>query len=345
MRLPWQRETRAESSYTDALVAALTANAKGEQTAFPTATAALETASGFVGRAFASAEVSAGDAITPALSPACLSMAGRALVRKGEIVFLIRVHGGVVELLPADSHDVDGDPDPHTWTYRVTVGGPSRTETREVAASGVIHLTYARDPDRPWRGVGPLQVAQLAGRLSAETTATLADEASQPRGSLLAIPVDGGDPTVEQLRADLARKGQLHLVQGGDWDAGPGGGRADWRVQRIGANPPDALVALQRAAHDEVLAACGLSPALFDASAAAASREAYRQALHATIAPLGKLVAAELSAKLETPVKLDWAELRAGDIAGRARAFQSMVGAGMDPAKAAALSGLMVEDA
>ena len=48
-------ETRADSSYTDALVAAITANASGETTAFPTATAALEACAGLVARAFAGA--------------------------------------------------------------------------------------------------------------------------------------------------------------------------------------------------------------------------------------------------------------------------------------------------
>ena len=350
MRLPWtarldeqraELETRADSSYTDALVAAITANAKGS-TAYPTATAALEAAAGFVGRAFATAEVTPE---IPALSPAYLSMVGRALVRRGELVSLIRVHNGELELPPAESHDVDGEADPDSWTYRVSLGGPSHTVTHnDVPYSGVLHFTYSRDPERPWRGNGPLQVAQLAGRLSAETAASLADDSSLPRGALLPIPTDGQDDTVEDLRADLATKGKLHLVQGGDWNAGAEGGRASWVARRFGADPPGALVELNKQAFNEVLAACGLSPALFDASAAAASREAYRQALHATIAPLGKLVAHELSVKLEQAITLDWAELRAGDIAGRARAFQSMVGAGMDAAKAAALSGLMVAD-
>ena len=68
------------------------------------------------------------------------------------------------------------------------------------------------------------------------------------------------------------------------------------------------------------------------------------QALHSVVAPLGRLVAHELTQKLEEDVTLDWMELRAGDIAGRARAFQSMVGGGMDVAKAAAAAGLMVDD-
>ena len=45
--------------------------------------------------------------------------------------------------------------------------------------------------------------------------------------------------------------------------------------------------------------------------------------------------------KLDAPdLVLVWDELRASDLAGRARAFQSMIGGGMDVAKAAALAGL-----
>ena len=62
------------------------------------------------------------------------------------------------------------------------------------------------------------------------------------------------------------------------------------------------------------------------------------------IAPLGRIAAAELSAKLETSIRLDWSELRAGDISGRARAFQSLVNGGMAVEKASALAGLMVAD-
>ena len=64
----------------------------------------------------------------------------------------------------------------------------------------------------------------------------------------------------------------------------------------------------------------------------------------ATVAPMGRIVATELSKKLDADIRLGWDELRASDIAGRARAFQSMVGAGMDVEKAAALSGLMISD-
>ena len=74
------------------------------------------------------------------------------------------------------------------------------------------------------------------------------------------------------------------------------------------------------------------------------AREAFRRFLHATIAPAARLVEVELSAKLDTEVTLSFDALYASDITGRARAFQSMVGGGMDVAKAAALSGLMADE-
>ena len=73
-------------------------------------------------------------------------------------------------------------------------------------------------------------------------------------------------------------------------------------------------------------------------------REAWRLALFSVLAPLGRLVQAELQDKLEDTVTLSWQELRASDLSGRARAFQSMVGGGMDISKAIAVAGLMVED-
>ena len=63
-------------------------------------------------------------------------------------------------------------------------------------------------------------------------------------------------------------------------------------------------------------------------------------ALFGVLSPLGRLVQTELRAKLGD-VTLDWSELRASDLSGRARAFQSMVGGGMDVSKAAGLAGLM----
>ena len=100
------------------------------------------------------------------------------------------------------------------------------------------------------------------------------------------------------------------------------------------------MVSLAAHASNEVFAACGLSPSLFtERGDGTAQREAWRRALFGVIAPLGRTVEAELREKLDAPdLILGWDELRASDLAGRARAFQSMVGAGMDIAKAALLT-------
>ena len=335
---------RRDSSYTDTLIATITANASGNSTALPTATAALEACAGLVGRAFASADVEAPENIRHALTPSMMALIGRALIVRGEIVAYIETSTGGLELWPAASHNVKGPPS--GWRYEVTIGGPDRMLTYDdVPGEGVVHIMFERDAESPWRGVGPLQAAHLAGRLSAETMKALADESSGPRGSLLPLPVDGQDSTVERLKADIKTlNGHIATVQGGDWDNPGTGGDADWQTKRLGADPPESLVQLAEVSTREVFAACGVNPAVLMSSQGTAGREAYRQFLFSLVAPLGRIVAHELSAKLEAEISLDWSELRAADIASRARAFQSMVGSGMELAKAAALSGLMMEE-
>ena len=57
--------------------------------------------------------------------------------------------------------------------------------------------------------------------------------------------------------------------------------------------------------------------------------------------PLARLLAGELSAKLEADIGIDLGGLYAHDLAGRAQAFGSMVTAGIDVTKAAALARLL----
>ena len=123
-----------------------------------------------MGRAFAASEVAGPDSLIQALTPSIMEMIGRSLIRVGELVLLIDTQGGRLRLLPAESHDVEGGPDPSTWEYRLTLGGPSKTITHDfVPSQQVLHFKYAPDPSTPWRGNSPISVAHLAGKLSAET--------------------------------------------------------------------------------------------------------------------------------------------------------------------------------
>ena len=101
---------------------------------------------------------------------------------------------------------------------------------------------------------------------------------------------------------------------------------------------------LAQLASREIFAACGMNSSLFGKGDAASTREAWRLCLFGVLSPLGRMVESELQDKLEDTVTLSWQELRASDLSGRARAFQSMVGGGMDVAQAVSIAGLMVED-
>ena len=188
-------------------------------------------------------------------------------------------------------------------------------------------------------------MAALAGKLSAETVRALAEESSSPVGRLLGVPVDGEDATVQGLKADIKNAaGRVALLETGDWGNAGGDTKVDLKTERFGAEPPASLVQLLSAASQEIYAACGFNSALWGGSQAASVREAWRLALFGVLAPLGRLVESELKAKLDDEVSLSWQELRASDLSGRARAFQSMVGGGMAVDQAVAVAGLMVED-
>ena len=94
-----------------------------------------------------------------------------------------------------------------------------------------------------------------------------------------------------------------------------------------------------------VLAACGVPPSLASTrSEGSSQRESFRRFIHTTIQPASKMVAEELSRKLDQQISLSFESLFASDLAGRARAFRSMVEAGLTLERAAALTGLMLDE-
>ena len=156
--------------------------------------------------------------------------------------------------------------------------------------------------------------------------------------------VDNGRPNraVQTVLGVHLLKEMFNLTDD-DW-GNVGGGNASLDSKRFGAEPPQSMVNLHSMASHDIINACGLNIALFGEGNAAATREAWRLALFGVLSPLGKLVESELRYKLEDSVTLSWQELRASDLSGRARAFQSMVGGGLDIEKAISVAGLMVED-
>ena len=109
-------------------------------------------------------------------------------------------------------------------------------------------------------------------------------------------------------------------------------------------DPPEALEKIRGSVGETILACCGVPVELAELGQGTAAREAWRRFLHATIDPLGKLVAEELTEKFEFPVSLSFDSLMASDISGRGRAFQSMVGGGIYVTKATVLTRLLEAD-
>ena len=340
-------ETREADSYTDALVELLQQSASGEAPAAKTsALAALEACAGVTGRAFASVSVEdAPTAILDVLTPTTMNLIGRSLIRHGQLVLYIEVSDGEVVLTPSNATTVTGGYDRKTWDYELSLAGPSETTgLKRVTGDSVLHFQYAYDTSTPWQGLSPLEIASLSGRLSAEIVKALGDEMSMQAGALLTTPLDGQDPSLRKLRADLKKiGGQNALAESGDWNKAGASGKT-WERIRTGGSPPEVVAKLWSEATKEIYAACGVNAAVLQDTQGTAGREAYRQFLFGAVAPMGKMIQEELRRKLDSPnLALTWDELRAADISGRARAFQSMVGGGMEVDKAAALSGLLVD--
>ena len=331
-------ESRA-ADYSDAVLSLLQQQAAAGKGGDVSGLGALEACAGVVGRAFAGCSVSAGSpSIAGALTPDFLELIGRSLIRNGELVCYLDTTGGDVRIIPASTHSVNGGPT--AWDYDVTMAGPTRTLAyTSIAPDSVLHFKYAASNFAWWRGQSPLEVATLAGRLSAETIRSLADESGGPMAQIMGIPTDGGDPTVTQFKADIAAaRGRLALIESGDWGA-TNGATLDLETKRVGPMPPQAMVDLAQQASNEVYAAVGINPAMFIAGDSASLRESWRLFLFGLVQPLSVKVAAELNLKLPGGVTLGFEELRASDLSGRARSLAGLVNAGATLESAAAETG------
>ena len=357
MRWPWSRrapETRA--SYTDSLTSLLVREAAGSTapTGQAHSTSVAEGCIGMYARAGALAEQSPDVA---ALDPATLASIFRSLIVGGESVHLIRVSDAGLLLLPVGDRDVYGDsPDPDSWTYRVTLDGPSGSVSiRDVPAAAVLHVRYSYDPSRPWVGVSPLLRAGLGADLVSALSQRLKEEASAASAVIVPMPEnpdddddgDGRPDPTASLAADIkAAKGGVlfsETLMGGDRSAAP---QQDWGAKRIGSMIPEVNVKLLDMAGLQLAGALGVPASLVDPDAdGTAQREGWRRFAHGSVVAVARLVEAEVRKKLDVAGwSLDFGGLYASDLIGRAGAFQRLVAGGMSAQEAAALSGLLGSD-
>ena len=214
---------------------------------------------------------------------------------------------------------------------------------------------YATDPIRPWRGVSPLGWAAVTGALAGAVEASLRDETGGPVGSIMPVPegqtpgaedaAEGVDPLAPLTAAIRAAAGRILVMEttaGGYGDKGSAPMR-DWKAERFGPAPPDSMATVRDCVERSIYAATGIpAPLVSDRGDGTAGREALRRLVATTLQPLGRIIAAELRAKLHPGAELAFGSIAAADITGRARAWRTLVGRdGTMPAERASdLTGL-----
>lgn len=326
MKLPdWLTRSKPDQSqdrnYTDAITQALIDQASGTISGI---VAAQEIAAGVIARSFASADAS-GSAAGLVDADTLFSMA-RELVLSGASVWVVRNR----ELRRGTEYEMhDGVP--------ISVNGLRATRNR------IILARYIIDP-ATGRGVSPLQSAKPLNNLLGALETALAGEAAGPYGYLLPVP---STSSLEQLGSDIgALKGRLALVETAQAGYGTGsaqGTRQDYQVQRVGANVPEAVMGLHNQFSRYVMGLYGVPLSLVEKTDGTGQREAWRMFLHGTLTPMAaKIEQAFRPAGLT--LSLSFERLFASDIAGRARAFGSLVQGGMDIEEAASITGILSDD-
>ncbi len=288
--------------------------AVGASTAQTWAAGAVEVAAGLWARSLSTATVPDGIPV----GPRWLAEVGRDLARTGQAVYLVDVAlRGRLRLLRATITDVWGDgPDPADWWYRLTVTGPRTTNTVTAPAASVVHIRYATESHSPARGVSPLQYAALTGTLTANLEQSLGFEAGGAVANLIALPAsyngqqptetgDDGEPLPQDNPlpsdnlAEVIRtaKGRTLLPEttADNWNGDPNARppRRDFEPQRLGADPPQALIQLRRHVEDSVLGCFGVPAPLGPGGLTdgTASREGARRLWTLTVQPLAAVIA------------------------------------------------------
>ena len=355
MRWPWQKFELREASggYTEIISRLIEAQAAGT-TQQASATAAMEAAAGLLSRAFAGATVEGPDDIAAALTPRCLALIGRGLVRVGESLHVIRMMGGRLRLVPASTWYWEGDADPESWICTATAYGPSGSTTWRVPRDSVVFCEWGSPTARPYHGLGPATWAAETARLNANAERTLADEAGGPVAGLLPIPEgheaggDGDDDPLAALRSDIGKASGrallIETVSGGYGEGKSNAPHRDWDPRYLHPSPTESMVKLSEAAFGRMLAAAGCAPALFDRSApATALKEGLRQFHLGTVRPLARILEHELSTRFEAGIRLRFDNYPL-DLAGRAMAFQKLVAGGVAVNEALVTAGLLEDE-
>ena len=306
----------------------------------PLSTAAVELASGMLGRALAAAEVGPPGTFADAADKSFRERVGRDLITQGEHLSLIELWDGRALLWPATSWTFKhGTPNPASWIVDAHIPSPDGIISVQRPWSNFVSLMWAPNPSQPWRGMSPIDAASISSRLAGNLEAAAAAEAGGPVGHLIPIP-RVSDESISEMQQTLANiDGKSMLVE--SMTRGDNNSSNEYTTRRIGANPPASIISLRSDVERSMTAMMGMDVSLLKGGAAASRRESYRQWLHTVVSPIGERLETELRNKLMVPdLQINFSPLSASDMAGKARAAASLVKSGWTPEEAAEVVGI-----
>ena len=333
-----------DDGYAGAAVAGFEAAANGYRGGITTG-AAL--AARLYETALASADVSG--AAAELLPPHVLGYIGRAMATRGEAVLLASLDGADPRLWfdQCSDWDVFGGHRPRQWTYRLTLTGPTTSESRNATADEVIHIRHHVDPRVPWRGRSPLALAASTGALAGAWERALREEGSISAKTVTPMPASLEGLTQDHLNAlrrSFGDRGIRNLFPPTAMRKGADVPQTDWKAQRYGPAYEPAQSMMFAAATRAVALAYGVPNALASigdtAPAGQALREAWRQFVIQTIEPVARLVESEVSRVLGERVALTFNRLAATDLAGRSRVLSVLLKAEVPKDEARKIAGL-----
>lgn len=265
-----------------------------------------------------------------------LAAIGLDLCLRGESCWHVRVGGNELALHRVAYWDMFAG-----GRFHLHLAKPHETETIRALAGEVVLLTINSPANAPWQGRSPFALMGASPRLMAEIEGAVSGAVDWVGRGLLPFPDTVPEEQQTAAIRGLKGGGMLATIRSkADFATNTGQSRAN-EFRRVELTPDLEQADLNPtvdALHNRLLTAAGIPPALFtDSGAAGGMREAYRLFCLQTIEPLARQLMPEL-AKIGV-TSLSTKSMMSADVAGKARAVGTLVGAGMDLQKALALVG------
>ena len=285
----------------------------------------------------------------------------RQIMTYGESVNVITVrmkeNSYTIRLLPCSSWTVWGDdPDPMEWLYEVQIPAPnSITRHKYIPATGICHFRTATSHIQPWKGRSPLSRASLTADVTRLIEEDLRLELQVPIGRILILPEGSNriDPADEKPISDVIQEKIKNLDGGiitvptvrGGFGLGPTAAPSqDYQLQPVGPMFSESILKARESLAVSIMSAFGIPPEIMMRSSEGTSqREGWRRFLYAGVKPLGAVIRDEITLKTESQCEINYTDLAAADLQGRARAFKQLIEAGMDTKQASIVTAIEEE--